>query len=123
MALLRQSLQKPRECLAEREARAPLSGDVQFHRLDPDGATAPCAAKGDARGVGATGNYGGESMAGKLEVLRFGSLGTSQDPDALDAPENDRMHLTDTGGRLVARQRVIEEERKGYEKAGSDIRG
>jgi hypothetical protein len=64
-----------------------------------------------------------ESMAGKLRVLRFDALEAIYDPDALDALENYRMHLTDTSSRLVARRRIVEEELKRYEKAGSDMRG
>ena len=56
-------------------------------------------------------------------MLRFGALQAIYDPDALDALENYRMHLTETNSRLVARRRVVEEELKWCEKAGSDMRG
>ncbi|KAA8904828.1 hypothetical protein FN846DRAFT_952026 [Sphaerosporella brunnea] len=63
-----------------------------------------------------------ESMALKLSVLRHQALSAIYDPEALNALENYRMHLRDTSTRLVARQRVVEEELRKYRSAGSDMK-
>lgn len=126
-ALLRESLQKSRVSLAARQADvAKLSlrcletynSIVRILTAHPLPALQKATlAKSAHLAIVA------ESMAGKLRVLRFGALEAIYDPDALDALENYRMHLTDTNSRLVARRRVVEEELKRYEKAGSDMRG
>lgn len=63
-----------------------------------------------------------ESMSLKLEVLRNQALSAIYDPEALNALENYQTHLRDTETRLVARQRVVEEELRKYKNAGSDMR-
>ena len=62
-----------------------------------------------------------ESMSLKLQVLRRQALSSIYDPDAVNALENYRIHMTDTKTRLVARQRVAEEELRKYRNAGSDM--
>lgn len=62
-------------------------------------------------------------MAGKLSVMKLEALQTIYDPDAISALENYKMHLADTNSRLIARRRMVEEELKRYEKAGSDMKG
>ena len=64
-----------------------------------------------------------ESMSLKLEVLRNQALSAIYDPEALNALENYQVHLRDTSTRLIARQRVVEEELRKYKSAGSDMRG
>jgi hypothetical protein len=63
-----------------------------------------------------------ESMALKLNVLRHQALSAIYDPEALNALENYQMHLRDTSTRLMARQRVVEEELRKYKSAGSDMK-
>lgn len=64
-----------------------------------------------------------ESMYLKLCVLKQQALAAIYDPEAVNALDNYQMHLRDTKTRLVARQRVVEEELRKYESAGSDMRG
>ncbi|KAI5855983.1 hypothetical protein BZA05DRAFT_390248 [Tricharina praecox] len=64
-----------------------------------------------------------ESMSLKLSVLRNQALAAIYDPEALNALENYQHHLRDTSTRLIARQRVAEEELRKYNSAGSDMRG
>jgi hypothetical protein len=61
-------------------------------------------------------------MALKLNVLRHQALAAIYDPEALNAMENYQVHLRDTSTRLMARQRVVEEELRKYKNAGSDMR-
>jgi len=62
-----------------------------------------------------------ESMSLKLQVLRHQALSSIYDPDAVNALENYRIHMTDTKTRLIARQRVAEEGLRKYRNAGSDM--
>lgn len=62
-------------------------------------------------------------MSLKLSVLRNQALAAIYDPEALNALENYQHHLRDTSTRLIARQRVAEEELRKYNSAGSDMRG